>query len=99
MAYVSKFLSDVNLTDLLTDILKNRTVLSKFKSHSEICSEFGLNSIVSFEECLSKHFDSKDLKVIKILPERNLVMVKGSVPGHKGCVLTIRVSKKSKSSK
>ena len=66
---VSKFLSDVNLTDLLTDILKNRTVLSKFKSHSEICSEFGLNSKVSFEECLSKHFDNKDLKVIKILRE------------------------------
>ncbi len=69
LAYVSKFLSDVNLTDLLTDILKNRTVLSKFKSHSEICSEFGLNSKVSFEECLNKHFDSKDLKVIKILRE------------------------------
>ena len=69
LANVSKFLSDVNLTDLLTDILKNRTVLSKFKSHSEICSEFGLNSKVSFEECLNKHFDSKDLKVIKILRE------------------------------
>ena len=69
LANVSKFLSDVNLTDLLTDILKNRTVLSKFKSHSEICSEFGLNGNVSFEECLNKHFDSKDLKVIKILRE------------------------------
>ena len=43
--------------------------MSKFKSHSEICSEFGLNSKVSFEECLNKHFDSKDLKVIKILRE------------------------------
>ena len=69
LANVSKFLSDVNLTDLLTDILKNRTVLSKFKSHSEICSEFGLNGNVSFEECLNKNFDSKDLKVIKILRE------------------------------
>ena len=69
LANVSKFLSDVNLTDLLTDILKNRTVLSKFKSHSEICSELGLNGNVSFEECLNKHFDSKDLKVIKILRE------------------------------
>ena len=69
LANVSKFLSDVNLTDLLTDILKNRTVLSKFKNHSEICSEFGLNGNVSFEECLNKHFDSKDLKVIKILRE------------------------------
>ncbi|MFL2794395.1 MAG: double-strand break repair helicase AddA [Paracoccaceae bacterium] len=69
LANVSKFLSDVNLTDLLADILKNRTVLSKFKNHSEICSEFGLNGNVSFEECLNKHFDSKDLKVIKILRE------------------------------
>jgi len=69
LANVSKFLSDVNLTDLLTDILKNRTVLSKFKSHSEICSELGLNGNVSFGECLNKHFDSKDLKVIKILRE------------------------------
>ena len=69
LANVSKFLSDVNLTDLLTDILKNRTVLSKFKSHSEICSEFGLNGNLSFEECLNKNFDSKDLKVIKILRE------------------------------
>ena len=76
LANVSKFLSDVNLTDLLTDILKNRTVLSKFKSHSEICSEFGLNGNVSFEECLNKHFDSKDLKVIKTLRER---MKNGSV--------------------
>ena len=76
LANVSKFLSDVNLTDLLTDILKNRTVLSKFKSHSEICSEFGLNGNLSFEECLNKHFDSKDLKVIKTLRER---MKNGSV--------------------
>jgi large subunit ribosomal protein L3 len=42
---------------------------------------------------------TQNLQVVKILPEKNLVMVKGSVPGHKGCVLTIRVSKKSKSSK
>ena len=69
VANVSKFLSDVNLTDLLTDILKNRTVLSEFKSHSEICSEFGLNINVSFEECLNNHFDNKDLKLIKILRE------------------------------
>ena len=67
LANFSKFVSDVNLTELLTDILKNRTVLSEFKSHSEIYSEFGLNSNVSFAECLDNHFDSKDLKLIKIL--------------------------------
>ena len=67
LANFSKFVSDVNLIELLTDILKNRTVLSEFKSHSEIYSEFGLNSNVSFAECLDNHFDSKDLKLIKIL--------------------------------
>jgi large subunit ribosomal protein L3 len=40
---------------------------------------------------------TQNLKVVKILPEKNLVLVKGSVPGHKGSLLTIRVSKKSKS--
>ena len=49
--------------------------MSKFKSHSEICSEFGLNGNVSFEECLNKHFDSKDLKLIKILRESMKMVV------------------------
>ena len=39
---------------------------------------------------------TQNLKVVKILPEKNLVLVKGSIPGHKGSVLTIRVSKKVK---
>ena len=42
---------------------------------------------------------TQNLKVVKILPEKNLVLVKGSIPGHKGSVLTIRVSKKLKPSK
>ncbi|MDG1138565.1 MAG: 50S ribosomal protein L3 [Opitutales bacterium] len=41
---------------------------------------------------------TQNLKVIKLLPEKNLVMVKGSIPGHKGSVLSIRVAIKSKPS-
>ena len=39
---------------------------------------------------------TQNLQVIKILPEKNLLLVKGSVPGHKGSILTLRVAKKSK---
>ena len=42
---------------------------------------------------------TQNLRVVKILPEKNLVMVKGSIPGHKGSVLSIRVAKKTKPSK
>ena len=38
----------------------------------------------------------QNLKVVKVLPEKNLILLKGSVPGHKGCLLTVRVAKKSK---
>lgn len=38
---------------------------------------------------------TQNLKVVKILPEKNLVLVKGSVPGHKGSLITLRVAKKS----
>lgn len=41
---------------------------------------------------------TQNLKVVKVLPEKNLVLVKGSVPGHKGSLITLRVAKKSKSS-
>jgi len=41
---------------------------------------------------------TQNLKVIKVLPEKNLVLVKGSVPGHKGSLITLRVAKKSKPS-
>jgi large subunit ribosomal protein L3 len=30
-----------------------------------------------------------NLRVIKIMPEKNLLLVKGSVPGHKGSYLII----------
>jgi large subunit ribosomal protein L3 len=42
---------------------------------------------------------TQNLKVIKLIPEKNLLLVKGSVPGSKGCVLSVRVSKKSKISR
>ena len=38
---------------------------------------------------------TQNLKVVKILPDKNLVLVKGSVPGHKGSLITLRVAKKS----
>lgn len=41
---------------------------------------------------------TQNLKVVKVLPEKNLVFVKGSVPGHKGSLLTLRVAKKTKHS-
>ena len=69
LANISKFLSDINLTDLLTDILKNRSVLSEFKSHSDIYLEFGLKDDESFEQCLNNHFDKNDLKLIEVLKE------------------------------
>ena len=39
---------------------------------------------------------TQNLKVVKTIPEKNLILVKGSVPGHKGVILTVRVAKKSK---
>ena len=39
---------------------------------------------------------TQNLKVVKILPEKNLVLVKGSVPGSKGTVVTVRIAKKYK---
>ena len=64
---ISKFISDFNLKDLLTDILKNRTILSERKSHSEIHLEFGLRINESFDQCLNNHFNIEDLKLVKIL--------------------------------
>jgi large subunit ribosomal protein L3 len=42
---------------------------------------------------------TQNLKVVKIIPEKNLILIKGSVPGHKGGILTVRIAKKSKESK
>lgn len=41
---------------------------------------------------------TQNLKVVKIIPEKNLVLVKGSVPGHKGGILSVRIAKKLKAS-
>lgn len=40
----------------------------------------------------NKRIMVKGLEVIKIDPERNLLLVKGSVPGHNGCYVQIRKS-------
>ena len=39
---------------------------------------------------------TQNLAIVKILSEKNLILVKGSVPGHKGCIISLRVAKKSK---
>jgi len=38
----------------------------------------------------------QNLRVIKIVPAKNLILVKGSIPGHNGCLVTIRPAKKRK---
>ena len=42
-----------------------------------------------------KRRTSQNLKVMKVIPEKNLILIKGSVPGHKGCVVTVRLAKKT----
>ncbi len=42
---------------------------------------------------------TQNLKVVKTIPEKNLILVKGSIPGHKGVLLSVRVAKKLKVSK
>ena len=32
----------------------------------------------------------QNLKVIKIVPEKNLLLLKGCVPGHKNSIITIK---------
>ena len=39
---------------------------------------------------------TQNLQLVKILPEKNLLLIKGSVPGSKGTILTVRVAKKTK---
>ncbi len=41
----------------------------------------------------------QNLKVVKVIPEKNLILIKGSVPGHKEALLTVRVAKKSRTKK
>ena len=42
---------------------------------------------------------TQNLKLVKILPEKNILLIKGSVPGSKGTILTIRTAKKAKLAK
>ena len=39
---------------------------------------------------------TQNLHIVKTIPEKNLILVKGSVPGHKGVILSIRMAKKAK---
>ena len=39
---------------------------------------------------------TQNLKIVKTIPEKNLILVKGSVPGSKGGVLTVRSAIKAK---
>jgi large subunit ribosomal protein L3 len=41
---------------------------------------------------------TQNLQLVKILPEKNILLIKGSVPGSKGTILTVRVAKKTKHS-
>ena len=38
---------------------------------------------------------TQNLKVVKVLPEKNILLIKGSVPGHKGAIITLRIAKKT----
>lgn len=38
----------------------------------------------------NKRVTVRNLKIVKILPERNLVLVKGAVPGHKGSFVVLQ---------
>jgi large subunit ribosomal protein L3 len=39
---------------------------------------------------------TQNLDVVKVMPEKNLLLVKGSIPGHKGSILSLRIAKKAK---
>jgi large subunit ribosomal protein L3 len=41
----------------------------------------------------------QNLEIVKIIPEKNLILVKGSVPGSRGGFITIRTAKKQKTAK
>ena len=38
----------------------------------------------------NKRVTQKGLEVVDVLPERNLLLLRGSVPGHKGTTVEIR---------
>jgi large subunit ribosomal protein L3 len=37
----------------------------------------------------------QNVEIVRVEADRNLILIKGSVPGPKGCLLTIRPSVKS----
>ena len=41
----------------------------------------------------------QNIKIVKIIPEKNLILVKGSIPGTRGGQVAIRTAKKQKTSK
>jgi large subunit ribosomal protein L3 len=44
----------------------------------------------------AKSRTTQNLRVVKVLPEKNLILVKGSIAGHNGSLLTIRPAIKKK---
>jgi len=44
----------------------------------------------------SKSRTTQNLRVVKVLPEKNLILVKGSIAGHNGSLITIRPAKKKR---
>ena len=38
----------------------------------------------------------QNLTVVKVVPEKNLILIKGSVPGSRGSLLTVRTAVKNK---
>lgn len=41
----------------------------------------------------------QNLTVVKVIPEKNLILIKGSVPGSRGSMLTVRTAVKNKTAK
>ena len=33
----------------------------------------------------------QNLEVIKVMPEHNLLLIKGSIPGHKGSIVAVEI--------
>ena len=38
----------------------------------------------------------QNLKVVKVIADKNLILIKGSVPGNKGSLVTVRTAVKQK---
>jgi large subunit ribosomal protein L3 len=41
----------------------------------------------------------QNLEVVKVIAEKNLILVKGSIPGSRGGLVTVRTAIKTKASK